>query len=171
MCAECSTPYLTCETALEIRLDNLENTQVVALICEHLASMEPTAPPESRHALDMEGLRGSDVTFWACWDGEILAGIVALKRLSPCHAEIKSMKTALPYLRKGIASKMLDHIILEAKRCGYTMLSLETGSMEFFEPARKLYRSFGFMECGPFGSYVEDPNSVFMTRTIESDRA
>lgn len=133
--------------------------------------MEPTAPPESRHALDLNGLRGSDVSFWAIWDGDILAGIAALKRLSPDHAEIKSMRTALPYLRKGIASRMLDHIILEAKKCGYKLLSLETGSMEFFEPARKLYRSFGFVECGPFGSYVEDPNSVFMTRYIDSDRA
>ena len=144
---------------------------MIALIREHLASMEPTAPPESRHALDMKGLCSSDVTFWSIWDGEILAGIGALKRLSPDHAEIKSMKTALPYLRKGIASKMLDYIILEAKQCGYKNLSLETGSMEFFEPAIKLYRSFGFVECVPFGSYVEDPNSVFMTRYIECDHA
>lgn len=90
----------------------------------------------------------------------------ALKRLSSDHAEIKSMKTSAPFLRQGIGSRMLDYIILEAKQCGYKMLSLETGSMEFFEPARQLYRSYGFVECGPFGSYGEDPNSVFMTRDL-----
>ncbi|MDP3516264.1 MAG: GNAT family N-acetyltransferase [Pseudohongiella sp.] len=155
---------------MEIRRDNLESPQVIELIREHLASMEPTAPPESRHALDLNGLRSSDVSFWTIWDGDSLAGIAALKRLSPDHAEIKSMKTALPYLRKGIASRMLAHIMIEAKKSGYKLLSLETGSMEFFEPARKLYRLFGFEECGPFSSYVEDPNSVFMTRCIDSDR-
>tara|TARA_R110002072_G_scaffold269868_2_gene429378 strand:- start:111703 stop:112098 length:396 start_codon:yes stop_codon:yes gene_type:complete len=128
--------------------------------------MEPTAPPESRHALDLDGLQGPDITFWSIWDGENLAGIGALKTLSRDHAEIKSMKTAERYLRQGIASRMLDHMILEAKKRGYRQLSLETGSMEFFRPARKLYSSFGFIVSGPFGDYVEDPNSVFMTRTL-----
>jgi len=155
-------------TTLEIRQDNLESNQVIALIRDHLAAMEPTAPPESRHALDLDGLRSADVTFWAVWDGETLAGIGALKQLSPEHAEIKSMKTALQYLRKGIASRMLNHLMIEAKLRGYRQLSLETGSMAFFEPARNLYKSFGFTECGPFGTYALDPNSVFMTRYIEN---
>lgn len=159
------------DSTLEIRLDNLDDPQVIALIREHLAAMAPTAPPESRHALDIDGLRGSDILFWAIWDGESLAGIGALKHLSPDHAEIKSMKTAESYLRRGIASRMLTHLILEAKRLGYRQLSLETGSMQFFEPARKLYSSFGFVESGPFGSYVEDPNSVFMTRCIDGEGA
>lgn len=153
---------------MQIRQGNLHNPQVIALIHEHIAAMEPTAPVESRHALDLTGLSSSDITFWAIWDGDMLAGIGALKQLSPDHAEIKSMKTALPYLRKGIASRMLEHIILEAIRNGYKRLSLETGSMEFFEPARELYRSFGFVECGPFGSYIDDPNSTFMTRLVDS---
>jgi putative acetyltransferase len=151
---------------LNIRVDTLESPQVIALIREHLAAMEPTAPPESRHALDLDGLRKSDITFWAMWDGEQLAGIGALKQLSPHHAEIKSMKTARPYLRQGVASRMLTHILHEAENRGYTQLSLETGSMDFFIPARRLYASFGFTPCGPFGSYVDDPNSVFMTKTI-----
>ena len=153
---------------MEIRLDNLKTPQVIALIREHLAAMEPTAPPESRHALDLRELRGPDVAFWAIWDGDTVAGIGALKRLSAGHAEIKSMKTAVPYLRKGIGSRMLDHIILEAKQSGYQELSLETGTMAFFGPARQLYQSFGFVECGPFGDYVEDPNSVFMTKDLNS---
>ncbi|MEQ9464154.1 MAG: GNAT family N-acetyltransferase [Haliea sp.] len=151
---------------MEIRLDKLICQQVIALIREHLHSMAPTAPAESRHALDLDGLRGPDITFWSIWDGKELAGIGALKHLSPAHAEIKSMRTAAPYLRKGIASRMLNHIIFEAEQCGYGQLSLETGSMAFFEPARKLYSAFGFTKCGPFGSYSSDPNSVFMTRSI-----
>jgi putative acetyltransferase len=152
---------------MDIRLDNLESPQVLALIRDHLAAMEPTAPPESRHALDVTGLKRSDVAFWSIWDGDTLAGIGALKQLSHDHAEIKSMKTATAFLRRGVASGMLQHVIQEAKKRGITTLSLETGSMAFFEPARTLYRSFGFTECGPFGSYVEDPNSVFMTMRID----
>lgn len=151
---------------MHIRIDTLENPQVIALIREHIAVMEPTAPPESRHALDLDGLRQSDITFWSMWDGEQLAGIGAMRQLSQHHAEIKSMKTARAFLRQGVASRMLRHIIQEAEIRGYTQLSLETGSMDFFEPARNLYSTFGFTHCGPFGSYIEDPNSVFMTKLI-----
>jgi len=159
------------DTKLEIRIDKLEDLKVIALIREHLESMEPTAPPESRHALDLAGLRRSDITFWSIWDGDNLAGVGALKKLTSEHAEIKSMRTSRAYLRRGIASRMLSHILLEAEQWGYKQLSLETGSMAFFEPARKLYQSFGFMACGPFGSYIEDPNSVFMTRYIGCESA
>jgi len=156
---------------LDIRIDKLEDLQVIALIREHLESMAPTAPPESRHALDLDGLRRPDVTFWSIWDGGTLVGIGALKHLSSEHAEIKSMKTSTTYLRQGVASRMLSHILLEAEKRGYNRLSLETGSMQFFEPARKLYKSFGFEACDPFDSYVEDPNSVFMTRYIVCESA
>lgn len=159
-----TTAGSTREATLEIRLDNLDSPQVIALVREHLASMTQTSPAESCHPLDLDGLRGMDVTLWSVWDGENLAGIGALKHLSPKHAEIKSMRTARSYIRKGIASKMLRHIILEAGKKGYKRLSLETGSMEYFEPARRLYESFGFTPCEPFGDYVKDPNSVFMTR-------
>lgn len=151
---------------MDIRVDNLKNPKVIALIREHLASMAPTAPPESRHALDLEGLRDPDITFWAMWNGAELAGIGALKRLSQSHAEVKSMRTAKPFLRQGVASRLLTHIVRESEACGYKQLSLETGSMDYFEPARQLYASFGFIPCPPFGGYVEDENSVFMTKHI-----
>tara|TARA_R100001039_G_C1850488_1_gene110711 strand:- start:1085 stop:1543 length:459 start_codon:yes stop_codon:yes gene_type:complete len=151
---------------LDIKPDNLNSPQVIALIHEHLAAMEPTAPSESRHALDLSGLRGPDISVWALWDDDTLAGIGALKRLSADHVEIKSMKTAQPYLRQGVAARILTHIIHEAKQAGYKQVSLETGSMVFFEPARKLYANFGFGECGPFGGYVDDPNSLFMTKAL-----
>lgn len=154
---------------MNIQIGSLDNPQIVNLIREHLAAMEPTAPAESRHALDLNGLSDDSITLWAVWDGNQLAGIAALKHLSQTHAEIKSMKTAKSFLRKGIASQLLSHIIEEAKQSGYQQLSLETGSMDFFAPARKLYSSFGFLECGPFEGYVEDPNSVFMTKYLSDD--
>lgn len=125
--------------------------------------MAPTAPVESRHALDLSGLRSPDITFWTIWDGPALCGFGALKRLTQSHAEIKSMRTAASHLRRGVAARMLQHIIEEAAASGYSRLSLETGSMEFFEAARRLYASFGFAPCPPFGNYKPDPNSVFMT--------
>ena len=151
---------------MDIRLDNLESPQILELLHEHLDSLAPTAPAESRHALDLAGLRSHDVTFWSIWDGATLAGFGALKRLTASHAEIKSMRTATSHLRQGVASTMLRHLIREAAVRGYSRLSLETGSMGFFEPARRLYSSFGFVPCAPFAHYQPDPNSVFMTMPI-----
>jgi putative acetyltransferase len=128
--------------------------------------MERVSPPESRHALDLDGLRKPDITFWSLWDDANLAGCGALKALSPDHGEIKSMRTASAYLRSGVATHLLDHIITEAKRRGYRRLSLETGAMQYFQPAHKLYERFGFEMCEPFGSYKLDPNSRFMTKAI-----
>ncbi|MCW0201423.1 GNAT family N-acetyltransferase [Rhodanobacter thiooxydans] len=96
----------------------------------------------------------------------MLAGFGALKHLTESHAEIKSMRTAASHLRQGVASRLLQHIIQEAVARGYSRLSLETGSMAFFEGARRLYASSGFVSCPPFGSYKADPNSVFMTRRL-----
>jgi len=128
--------------------------------------MAQVSPPESRHALNLDGLRKPDITFWTIWNGATLAGCGALKELTPHHGEIKSMRTATTYLRQGIASRMLTHITTEAKRRGYRRLSLETGAFPYFEPARKLYASFGFSPCEPFATYKLDPNSVFMTKEL-----
>ena len=150
----------------EIRLDDLQSAAIIALLDEHLRSMERVSPPESRHALDLAGLRQPEITFWTIWQREELAGCGALKQLDPQHGEIKSMRTAYPFQRKGIASTMLRHIIAEAERRNYRRLSLETGAMDFFEPARTLYSNFGFVRCAPFDRYIEDPNSVFMTKAL-----
>ena len=151
---------------MEIRRDNLTNPDVIALLEEHLRCMALASPPESRHALDLDGLRKSDVTFWSIWDGDKLAGCGALKELDPAHGEIKSMRTSYASQRQGVATQVLQHLIAEAKRRGYRRLSLETGSMEYFEPARSLYARFGFAGCPPFASYKEDPNSRFMTKRL-----
>ena len=151
---------------MEIRIDDLKGPEIIALLREHLRCMEQVSPPESRHALNLDGLRKPEITFWTIWDGKDLAGCGALKELSKEHGEIKSMRTATKHLRKGVASKMLTHIIAEAMRRNYRRLSLETGAMPYFEPARKLYASFAFTHCGPFANYVADHNSVFMTKEI-----
>jgi len=151
---------------MDIRLDDLSGTEIAKLLLEHLQCMAEVSPPESRHALDLGQLRQPEITFWTAWEGVTLLGCGALKELDPRHGEIKSMRTATTHLRKGVASKLLKHIVNEATRRGYRRLSLETGSMRYFEPARRLYAKFGFEFCAPFGSYIEDPNSVFMTREI-----
>jgi putative acetyltransferase len=151
---------------MEIRVDDLSGAQILALLDEHLRCMAMVSPPESRHALNLDGLRQPGITFWTIWNDSELAGCGALKELDATHGEIKSMRTAYAFQRKGVASQMLRHIIDEAKRRGYRRLSLETGSMRYFDPARRFYAKFGFQSCGPFGSYREDPNSVFMTQTL-----
>lgn len=148
---------------MEIRVGDLTHPAVLALVATHLAAMAEVSPPESRHALDLSGLRGPGLTCWTLWEQEQLLGCGALKALDPTHGELKSMRTAPGQERRGVASTLLLHLIDEAKRRGYRRLSLETGAMAYFEPARRLYRKFGFVDCGPFGSYRLDPNSVFMT--------
>ncbi|HWO76672.1 MAG TPA: GNAT family N-acetyltransferase [Bacillus sp. (in: firmicutes)] len=151
---------------MEIKVDDLTGSEVAELLNEHLTNMRMISPPESVHALDLEKLKRPEITFWSAWEGNQLVGCGALKELNPYHGEIKSMRTASAHLRKGIARRMLQHILDEAKRRGYKRVSLETGSMEAFEPARRLYASFGFLYCKPFADYSEDPNSVFMTMEI-----
>jgi putative acetyltransferase len=151
---------------MDIRVDDLSNPEVSGLVLEHRRNMSELSPPESVHALDLDALRGPDVTFWSVWQDAELLGCGALKALDAHHGEIKSMRTVAAHLRKGVATSLLIHILAEAKRRSYRRLSLETGSMEAFAPARNLYARFGFQECGPFAEYVEDPNSVFMTRML-----
>lgn len=151
---------------MEIRVDDLRGAEIARLLEQHLQDMRRVSPPESVHALDLDRLRVPEITFWTVWAGSALAGCGAIKELAPDHGEIKSMRTAPEFRNQGVASLMLNHIIQEAKKRQYTRLSLETGSMAFFEPARRLYQKYGFAPCGPFSSYQEDPNSVFMTMQL-----
>lgn len=149
---------------MDIKIDDLTGTEVTKFVREHLHSMTLNSPPESIHALNLEQLKGPKITFWSAWEGNELVGCGALKELDGQHGEIKSMRTSSLHLRKGVAKRLLQHMIKEAKLRGYRRLSLETGSMDTFEPARRLYASFGFKYCNPFSDYTEDPNSVFMTK-------
>ena len=151
---------------MRIEREDLSREPVHALLREHLANMHELSPPESVHALDLDKLRGPDVTFWTVWDGDVLLGCGALKQLTASHGEVKSMRTPHTLRRRGAGRAVLTHIIAEARARGYRRLSLETGSMPAFVPAQELYRSFGFTVCGPYGEYRPDPNSVFMTLAL-----
>jgi putative acetyltransferase len=142
---------------------DLDDPRVVDLLRTHLASARAETAPGSAHALDLNGLRSPDISFWAIWEDGALLAVGALRRLSPDHGEVKSMHTAQSARRKGAGSAMLRHIIASARKDGISRLSLETGSWEYFRPARALYAAHGFVECPPFGAYVPDPNSSFMT--------
>jgi len=148
---------------MKIEVDDLSRPEVHALLNEHLRNMYELSPPDSVHALGLEKLRRPDITFWSAWDGSLLLGCGALKELNRQYGEVKSMRTPDALRRQGAGRAILAHIVAVARSRGYERLSLETGSMQAFRPAQNLYESFGFTYCGPFGNYVEDPNSAFMT--------
>ncbi|BDP36792.1 MULTISPECIES: GNAT family N-acetyltransferase [Vibrio] len=151
---------------MRIEIDDLERPQVLALLEEHLQDMYATSPPESVHALDVSKLKLPSITFWTGWDGEQLLGCVAMSQLEDGHAELKSMRTTPSARKQGVASRLLNHVIEQAKHQGIQRLSLETGSMAFFEPAHRLYEKHGFAYCEQFGDYQPDPNSRFMTLAL-----
>lgn len=152
---------------MRIVIDDLSGPAIAGFLNGHVAELRSTSPLESAHALDLDGLREPEVTFWSAWDGGSLVGCGAIKRLDPDHAELKSMRTAPARKRSGVASRLLAHILAEAERMGFGRISLETGSAEFYRPARKLYEKFGFDYCEPFADYRPDPHSVFMTRPLQ----
>jgi putative acetyltransferase len=149
-----------------IDTDDPRAPDVHALLERHLDFCRATSPPEDVHALDLDGLLDQAVTFYSVRrDGELLA-IGALKRLDAGHGELKSMHTAAPARGQGAARALVDHLLAVARDRGYQRVSLETGSMAAFVPARTLYEAAGFAACGPFGGYSPSPNSTFMTMTL-----
>ena len=151
---------------MDIKIDDLSGNEVPELLREHLQDLALHCPPESAHALDLEALRKPEITFWSVWEGNQLVGCIALKELDEHHAQIKSMRTVSSHLRKGVARQLLEYIIEESRQRCYRRLSLETGSMDAFEPARRLYANFEFEYCDPFAEYNQDPYSVFMTKVL-----
>ena len=158
---------------LRIRLDDLSDPRIGIFLEEHLHDMRATSPPESVHALDLAKLRDPSVHFWSAWlpaesgalDGT-LVGTGAIKRVDAGHAELKSMRTATAFRGKGIAKKILRHIVEQARALGFQRVSLETGTQPFFAPALSLYLANGFEPCGPIGGYTLDPNSRFLTMAL-----
>jgi putative acetyltransferase len=153
---------------IQITLGDLTDPQVIDLLLYHFTSARAQTSPGSAHALDLNGLKSPDITFWTAWDGETLAAIGALKQLSEDHGEVKSMHTAVAARRKGVGGAMLRHIIACAQSRGISRLSLETGSWDYFRPAVALYLKHGFIACPPFAAYVSDPNSIFMTLDLRN---
>ena len=151
---------------LHIRQDDLTGERTIAFLQEHLDNMHQISPPESIHALDLEKLRAPNITFWTSWEGAELLGCGALKELDAKTGEVKSMRTVIAHRGKGVGSRLLEHILQEAQRRAYSHLYLETGSQPEFAPARSLYARYGFKVRGPFADYKDDPNSVFMEKTL-----
>jgi putative acetyltransferase len=151
---------------LVFKVDDLSGAPTRALIARHLAGMRAISPEKSVHALDVDKLRAADVTFWSVWIGEEIAGCGALKVLAATRGELKSMRVADKFLGQGIGRAILEHLMAEARARGMETLWLETGSTEPFLPALRLYESAGFVRCGPFEGYSNDPFSVFMTRRL-----
>jgi len=151
---------------IAIRTDDLTGEQTRALVAHHHAAMHAQTPAESVHALDLDALQAPGVTVWSAWIGGTVAGIGALTMLDAERGELKSFRTADAFLGRGVARALLRHIVGAARERGLRSLWLETGSDDGFVPARGLYASEGFRECGPFGGYRADPRSTFMTRTL-----
>jgi putative acetyltransferase len=150
---------------------DLDDPRVLALLDYHVRTAREATARGSAHALDIAALKAPDIGFWAVWADSELLGVGALKRLGPQHGELKSMHTAPAARRRGVGTLMLRHLIAEARASGMTRLSLETGSWDYFEPARALYRRHGFRQCPPFAHYKPDPNSTFMTLELTSAAA
>jgi putative acetyltransferase len=151
---------------LHIERADFTDPHLGAFLRAHLDDLAPTAPAESRHALDLRGLQTPDVRLWVASIGKEIVGTGALAVLEPGHAELKSMRTDPQRRGQGVATRVLEHLLQDAQGRYIRRISLETGSMEFFAPARALYAKAGFAACSPFGSYMEDPNSVFLTMIL-----
>ncbi|EGJ76523.1 MULTISPECIES: GNAT family N-acetyltransferase [Streptomyces] len=151
---------------MDIAVDDLAGPAIAAFLEAHVSQLRALSPPESTHALDLDGLRVPEVTFWTARESGEIVGCCAVKRIAPGHGELKSMRTDPTRTRSGVASALLRHALDESRRAGLDRVSLETGADDFFLPARTLYAKFGFRPCPPFGTYREDPLSVFLTRTL-----
>ena len=146
-----------------LRIGGLEEPQVIRLLKEHIIDMYANSPEECVHTLNINALQSETIKFWSAWRGDKAVGCVAIKYLSPYHCEIKSMRTSNQARGTGVGRQLLEHVIHYAKLNGVKRLSLETGTMDFFASARKLYSQNGFESCGAFGDYEVDPHSCFMT--------
>ncbi|MGH1565431.1 GNAT family N-acetyltransferase [Mumia sp. DW29H23] len=145
---------------------DFDDPRLAPFLQAHLDDLAPTAPAESRHALDLTALQKPGVRLWVVRDADAIIGTAALAALEPGHEELKSMRTDPGYRGRGVARGLVTHLLADARERGIGRISLETGTMAFFAPARALYASCGFVPCAPFGSYGEDPNSTFMTREV-----
>ena len=151
---------------MRIERADLESEAFISLMEEHRAAMQAASPLESQHALDLAGLKQAHVRVWTLHEGDALLGCGALQHLDAEHVEIKAMRTALAHQRRGVARSMLDHLLEQARASGHARASIETGSTDWFEPARRLYAAAGFVPCAPFADYTDDPMSTYMTRVL-----
>lgn len=154
---------------MQICRGDFADPRIVELLKIHFTTARAQSPPESAHALDIEGLQAPGIEFWALWNLQDLCAIGALKQHSASLGEIKSMHTVSSHRRTGAGGRMLRHLVARGQSLGLRQLSLETGVQAYFKPAVALYKKHGFVECPPFGDYIVDPNSLFLTLDLAQD--
>ena len=147
---------------------NFDNLEVNQLLVNHFKELRSVSPENSCHVLDINGLKTESIKFWSLWENDELVGCGALKFLEKEHGELKSIRVTDVFRKKNYGKKVIQHLILEAKKLKITKLSLETGAGNFFEPARKLFKNCGFKDCSAFAEYEENPDSCYMTLDIDS---
>ena len=145
---------------------NFDNSEVLELLNKHFIELRSVSPEGSTHVLDIEGLKDKNIKFWSLWEDNLLMGCGALKFLDKEHGEFKSIRVEDKFRKKDNGIKILKHLIFEAKKLNIKKISVETGSGDFFTPARKLFNKCGFKLCKPFDHYKEDPNSCYMSMLI-----
>ena len=148
--------------------DNFDNIKVHDLLIKHFIELRAVSPEGSTHVLDIAGLKSSSIKFWSLWEDEELMGVGALKFLNKVHGEFKSIRVNDKFRGKGNGSKVINHLINEAKKLNIKRLSLETGAGHFFLSARKLFIKSGFEITEPFSHYEVDANSVYMSVIISN---
>ncbi len=147
---------------------NFDNSEVLELLDKHFIELRSVSPEGSTHVLDIEGLKDKNIKFWSLWEDNLLMGCGALKFLNKEHGEFKSIRVEDRFRKKDNGIKILKHLIFEAKKLNIKKISVETGSGDFFTPARKLFNKCGFKLCKPFDHYKEDPNSCYMSMLISN---
>ena len=145
---------------------NFDNSEVLELLNKHFIELRSVSPEGSAHVLDIEGLNDQNIKFWSLWEGNLLMGCGALKFLNKEHGEFKSIRVEDRFRKKDNGIKILKHLIFEAKKLNIKKISVETGTGDFFTPARKLFNKCGFKLCKPFAHYKEDANSCYMSMLI-----
>ena len=142
---------------------NFDNPEVNQLLNKHFIELRSVSPEGSTHVLDIKGLQDKSIKFWSIYENDELIGCGALKFLDPKHGELKSIRVADPFRNKGNGEKIIKALIEKSRQLNIQKISVETGSGDFFIPARKLFKNSGFKECKPFSHYVDDPNSCYMS--------
>ena len=148
---------------------NFDNPEVNDLLTKHFIELRAASPEGSAHVLDIPGLKTPSIKFWSLWENDKLLGCGALKFLDKDHGEFKSIRIHENYRKKGNGSKVIEHLIYQAKKLGIERISIETGAGKFFEPARKLFKKCNFELCEPFAHYKKDINSIYFTKLINNN--
>ena len=148
---------------------NFDHPEVNQLLKKHFIELKAASPEGSAHVLDISGLKVTSIKFWSLWEDEKLMGCGALKFLEKNHGEFKSIRVHDDFRGKGNGVKLVNHLIVEAKKLNISRISIETGAGKFFEPARKLFNLCGFEPCKPFAHYKEDINSIYLSKIINNN--